>query len=109
MSEQGDLLNVLSGSGLLSGNDRTKSPQPNRPSIAFEFVGQAPKQFFEPLRGSAVRVNDIFVGIVAMAETFVRVGFLHTVREVENYIVAVSRVRTFAAKPPGQPLIDLIL
>lgn len=108
ISEQGDLLNVLSGGGLLSKNDRTKSLHSNRPLRALEFVGQALKHIFEPLLGSALRVNETFVGIVAMAETFVNIGVLHTVRGVENYIIAVSRVRLLAAKLLGQPLTKMV-
>lgn len=89
----GDLLNVLSGRGLTSGKDRNKSTHPRPPWVTFEFLDQAPKQFFGPLHREAIQVDETFSGIVAMAEMFVRLGSLHTVREVENYIITVGRVR----------------
>ena len=92
ISEAGDLLNVLSGGGMTSGKDATKPTPSLRPWVALEFLAQTPKHLFRPLYRIAASVDEIFSGIVVMAETFVRLGFLHTVREVEDYIIAVGRV-----------------
>lgn len=89
----GDLLSVLSGRGLTSRKDGTKSAHPRPPWATFEFLHQAPRHFFGPLHREAVQIDETFSGIVAMAEMFVRIGSLHTVREVENYIITVGRVR----------------
>jgi hypothetical protein len=91
ISEVGDLLNVLSARGLTSGKGGIKSAHPRPPWVTFEFLDQAPRHFFGPLQREVVQIDETCSGIVAMAEMFVRVGFLHTVREVENYIV--GRVR----------------
>ena len=92
ISEVGDFLNVLSGGGMTSGKDGTKPIPSRRPGAEYEFLAQTPKLFFRPLHRTAAHVDEIFSAIVAMAETFVRLGFLHTVREVEDYIIAVGRV-----------------
>jgi hypothetical protein len=92
LSEVGDLLKVLSG-GITSGENEIKSSPPRQPWVVFEFLDQTRRIVFGPLHRAAVQVDDIFSGIVAMAETFVRLGFLQTVREVENYIITVGRVR----------------
>lgn len=89
----GDLLTVLSGRGLTSRKDGIKSAHPRPPWMPFEFLDQAPKHFFGSLHHEAVQIDESFNGIVAMAEMFVRLGSLHTVREVENYIITVGRVR----------------
>ncbi|CZR61567.1 uncharacterized protein PAC_11464 [Phialocephala subalpina] len=91
LSEVGDLLHVLSGRGLTSRKDGTKSAHPHPPWATFEFLHQAPRHFFGPLHREAVQIDETFSGIVAMAEMFVRLGSLHTVREVENYIITVGR------------------
>jgi hypothetical protein len=93
ISEGDDLLNVLSGSGLTSRKDKIKSTHPRPPRPTFEFLDQAPRHFFGPLHREAVQIDEISSGIVAMAEMFVVLGSLHTVREVENYIITVGRVR----------------
>jgi hypothetical protein len=93
MSEGGDLLNVLSGSGLTSTKDGIKPKLPRQPRVTSEFLDQVPRHFFWPLHREAVQIDETFIGIVAMAEMFVRIGSLHTVREVENYIITVGRVR----------------
>jgi hypothetical protein len=89
----GDLLNVLSGGGLMSGKDGIKSPHSRPPWVTSEFLDQASKHFLGPLHSEAVQIDRIFSGIVAMAEMFVKLGSLQTVREVENYIITVGRVR----------------
>jgi hypothetical protein len=88
----GDLLNVLSGRGLTCGKDGNKFAHPRPPGVAFEFLDQAPKHFFGPLHREVFRIDETFSGILAMAEMFVRIGSLDTVREVENYIITVGRV-----------------
>jgi hypothetical protein len=88
----GDLLSVLSGRGSISRKDGIKFAHPCPPCGTFEFVDQAPRHFFGPLHREAVQIDETFSGIVAMAEMFVRLGSLHTVREVENYIITVGRV-----------------
>jgi hypothetical protein len=88
----GDLLNVLSGRGLMCGKDGNKFAHSRPPGVAFEFLDQAPKHFFGPLHREAFRIDETFSGIIAMAEMFVRIGSLDTVREVENYIITVGRV-----------------
>ncbi|KAE9367334.1 hypothetical protein N431DRAFT_561345 [Stipitochalara longipes BDJ] len=91
ISEMGDLLNVLSGGGVMSGKDgRTTSPS-RQPWEASEFLVQASKYFLGPLHDEAAQIDGIFSGIVAMAEMFVKLGSLQTVREVENYIITVGR------------------
>ncbi|KAF8847515.1 hypothetical protein BDZ45DRAFT_681848 [Acephala macrosclerotiorum] len=91
LSEVGDLLDVLSGRGLTSRKDGIKSAHLHPPWATFEFLHQAPRHFFGPLHREVVQIDETFSGIVAMAEMFVRLGSLHTVREVENYIIAVGR------------------
>ena len=93
ISELGDLLNVVSGRGLTSGEDGIKSAHPRPPWVTFEILKQAPKHLFEPLHREAVQIHETFSGIVAMADMSVKLGSFHTVREVENYIIAVGRVR----------------
>jgi hypothetical protein len=90
----GDLLNILSGRGLTSRNDGIKTAHPALPWVTFEFLDQAPRHFFGPLHREVVQIDETFSGIVSMAEMFVRLGSLHTVREVENYIITVGRVRS---------------
>jgi hypothetical protein len=77
---------------MTSGKDGTKPTPSRRPWVAYEFLAQTLKLFFRPLHRTAAHVDEVFSGIVAMAETFVRLGVLHTVREVEDYIIAVGRV-----------------
>jgi hypothetical protein len=93
ISEMGDLLNVLSGGGLISGRDGIKPPHSRPPWVTSEFLDQASKHFLGPLHNEAFQIDGIFSGIVAMAEMFVKLGSLQTVREVENYIITVGRVR----------------
>ena len=76
----------------MSGKDGNKSANPRPPWVTFEFLDQAPKHFFRPLYREAVQVDQTFSGIVAMAEMFVKLGSLHTIREVEDYIITVGRV-----------------
>ncbi|KAH8771288.1 hypothetical protein BGZ57DRAFT_435316 [Hyaloscypha finlandica] len=91
ISEMGDLLNVLSGGGLTSGKDGIKPPHSRPPWVASEFLIQASLHFLGPLHREAVHIDKTFGGIVAMAEMFVKLGCLQTVREVENYIITVGR------------------
>jgi hypothetical protein len=93
ISEMGDLLNVLSGGGLTSEKDGIKPPHSRPPWVASEFLIQASRHFLGPLHREAVHIDKTFGGIVAMAEMFVKLGCLQTVREVENYIITVGRVR----------------
>jgi hypothetical protein len=93
IAEMGDLLSVLSGGGLMSGKDGIKPLHPRPPWVTSEFLDQASKHFLGPLHNEAVQIDRIFSGIVAMAEMFVKLGSLQTVREVENYIITVGRVR----------------
>jgi hypothetical protein len=94
LTHDGDLLKILSGGGLTSQQDGMKSP--HSPSYyALRSLDQAPRHLFGPLNCHAAQVDDEFGGIIAMAETFVRLGLIHTVREVENYIIAVGRVCSF--------------
>ena len=67
-----------------------------------EFISQTSSLCFEPLRKVANRVDKAFAGILAMAETLVRFGRLQTLREVEDYIIAVGRVR----EPWNSPTFD---
>jgi hypothetical protein len=60
--------------------------------MALEFLDQVPRQFFGALHREAAQIHETFSGIVAMAEMFVRLGCLQTIREVENYIITVGRV-----------------
>jgi hypothetical protein len=92
ISEMGDLLNVLSGGGMMSEKDGIKPPHSRPPWVTSEFLDQASKHFLGPLHNEAVQIDRIFSGIVAMAEMFVKLGSLQTVREVENYIITVGRV-----------------
>jgi hypothetical protein len=89
----GDLLDVLSGGGLMPGKDRIKPLHSRPPWVTSDFLAQASKYFLAPLHNEAVQIDEIFSGIVAMAEMFVKLGSLQTVREVENYIITVGRVR----------------
>lgn len=91
ISEMGDLLNVLSGGGLTSEKDGIKPPHSRPPWVASEFLIQASRHFLGPLHREAVHIDKTFGGIVAMAEMFVKLGCLQTVREVENYIITVGR------------------
>ena len=77
---------------MTTGRDGIKPVHPRPPWVTFEFLDQAPRHFFGPLYREAVQIDETFSGIVAMAEMFVRLGSLHTVREVENYIITVGRV-----------------
>jgi hypothetical protein len=92
LSEVGDLLRVLSG-GIRSSENEIKSSTSRRSWVVSEFLDHTRRMLFGPLHRAAVQIDDVFSGIVAMAETFVRFGFLQTVREVENYIITVGRVR----------------
>ncbi|RDL35397.1 Uncharacterized protein BP5553_07328 [Venustampulla echinocandica] len=94
VSEMGDLLNVLSGGGLTSGAGGIKPAHPRQPWATFEFLDQAPEHIFRPLHHEAVQIDEAFCGIVTMAEMFVKLGSLQTVREVENYIITVGRYLT---------------
>ena len=74
------------------GKDDNKFAHPRPHGVALEFLDQAPKHFFGPLHREASRIDETFSGILAMAEMFVRIGSLDTIREVENYIITVGRV-----------------
>lgn len=105
LSNAGDLLKILSGGRLTSQQDGMKSPH-SPPYYALGSLDQAPRHLFGPLNCQAAQVDDEFGGIIAMAETFVRLGLIHTVREVENYIIAVGRV---CSLPIVFPFFDLNL
>ncbi len=92
ISEMGDLLNVLSGGGLTSGNDEIMPSHSRPPWATSEFLEQASEHFLRPLQNEVVQINGIFSGIIAMAEMLVKLGSFQTVREVENYIITVGRV-----------------
>jgi hypothetical protein len=77
----------------MSGEGGIKTPHSRPPWVTSEFLDQASKYFLGPLQDDAVRIDGISSGIVAMAEMFVKLGSLQTVREVENYIISVGRVR----------------
>jgi hypothetical protein len=93
ISEMGDLLNILSGAGLSSGKGCIKPSHSRPPWVASEFLAQASEHFLGPLHREAALIDKTFGGIVAMAEVLVKLGSLQTVREVENYIITVGRVR----------------
>jgi hypothetical protein len=61
--------------------------------ILNEFINQTSNLCFVPLREIANQVDKTFPGTLAMAETLVRLDRLQTLREVEDYIIAVGRVR----------------
>ncbi|KAF4632634.1 hypothetical protein G7Y89_g5488 [Cudoniella acicularis] len=91
ISEMGDLLDVLSARQMRADKNGTNSLPSSQSWIEFEFFNQAPILVLNPLYSKATHSDKTFCGIIAMAETFVRLGLLHTVREVEDYIIDVGR------------------
>ena len=52
----------------------------------------AEKFVLEPIRKDLGEIDEPIDAVLCMADTFVRIGCLQTVREIEEYIITTARV-----------------
>jgi hypothetical protein len=89
----GDLLFRLSGCGISSRRKKHEVEGYTRPIQEFgEFVTRAVKLVLEPIKEDLSEVDESVDAVLCMADSFVRLGRLHTVREIEEYIITTARV-----------------
>lgn len=89
----GDLLFCLSGCGITSRRKKHEAEGYTRPVQEFgEFVTRAVKLVLEPIKEDLGEVDESVDAVLCMADSFVRLGRLHTVREIEEYIITTARV-----------------
>ncbi|KAH6695877.1 hypothetical protein BKA61DRAFT_252907 [Leptodontidium sp. MPI-SDFR-AT-0119] len=88
----GDLLFCLSGCGITSRRKKHEAEGYTRPVQEFgEFVTRAVKLVLEPIKEDLGEVDESADAVLCMADSFVRLGRLHTVREIEEYIITTAR------------------
>jgi hypothetical protein len=89
----GDLLFCLSGCGITSCRKKQESERCTRPVQALgEFVTGAVKLVLEPIKEDFGETNESVDAVLSITDTFVRLGRLQTVREIEEYIITTARV-----------------
>lgn len=89
----GDLLFCLSGSGITSRRKKFEVGAYARPVQEFsEFVTRAVNLILEPIKEDLGEADESVGAVLCMADTFVRLGRLHTVREIEEYIITTAHV-----------------
>jgi len=89
----GYLLFCLSGCGITSRRKKYQVDGYNRPAQDFgEFVTEAVNLVLEPIKEDLAETSESVDLVFYMAETFVRLGRLQTVREIEEYIITTARV-----------------
>jgi len=93
VSSLSDLQYRLPGCGITTRHKEHEVEDYSRPVHDFgEFVNGASKLVFEPIKDALGEIDGPFVTVLCMAETFVRLGRLQTVREIDEYIIKTSRV-----------------
>ena len=93
IGELTSLLSHLSGCGITDRRRELEIEDEDRPLHAVgEFINDTSSLIFGPLRREVGTQHAGLLAVIYLAETFVRLGNLQTVREVEEYIIKVSRV-----------------
>lgn len=89
----GDLLFRLSGWGITSRRNKHEVEGYIRPVQEFsEFITGSVKLVLEPIKEDLGEADESVDAVLCMADTFVRIGRLQTVREIEEYIITTARV-----------------
>ena len=80
---------MLSGSGMTAARSRTGSGGANERS---KIERRLRREFFDPLKKTGAD-DDEFLALLAVAKKFVVLGLFGTKVEVQDYLVAISKVR----------------
>ncbi|RYP42467.1 hypothetical protein DL767_000155 [Monosporascus sp. MG133] len=96
ISENRDLIHILSGSGLISSPDSQYGAEREDQKM---FYKSAQEQFFEPRRLRNPPPSRAFPALLSMAEFFTEEAYLRTIPQVKHYLVTIAVVRTPKKKP----------
>lgn len=88
-SDSGQGFYLLSGSGMTAARSRTGSGGANERS---KIERRLRREFFDPLKKTGAD-DDEFLALLAVAKKFVVLGLFGTKVEVQDYLVAISKVR----------------
>jgi len=89
----GDLLFRLSGCGITSRHKKHEFEGYTRPVQEFgEFVTGAVNLVLGPIKEDLGEADESVDAVLCMTDFFVRLGRLHTIREIEEYIITTARV-----------------
>ncbi|RYP81162.1 hypothetical protein DL769_002110 [Monosporascus sp. CRB-8-3] len=91
ISENQDLLHILSGRGLISKPDKLYQAEKEDQKMIYK---SAQEQFFEPRRRSNPQPSRAFPALLSTAKIFTREAYLRTIPEVKHYLLTVAVVRT---------------
>jgi hypothetical protein len=87
-----DLLNILSGRGLVSKPDKLYKNQEQQQK---RFYKSAKEDFFEPRACSRPIPYRTYTALLSVAKIFTREAYLKTISEVKHYLVTVAVVRKY--------------
>ncbi|RYP51043.1 hypothetical protein DL768_003543 [Monosporascus sp. mg162] len=91
ISENQDLLHILSGRGLISKPNKLYDAEKEDQKM---FYKSAQEQFFEPRRRSNPQPSRAFPALLSTAKIFTKEAYLRTIPEVKHYLLTVAVVRT---------------
>ncbi|RYP92196.1 hypothetical protein DL770_001703 [Monosporascus sp. CRB-9-2] len=95
ISENQDLLHILSGRGLISKPAKLYKAETEDQKM---FYKSAQELFFEPRRRSNPQPSRAFPALLSTAKIFTKEAYLRTIPEVKHYLLTVAVVRTLKKK-----------
>ncbi|RYP08906.1 hypothetical protein DL764_001616 [Monosporascus ibericus] len=87
ISENQELLHILSGRGLIAKPDKLYKAEREDQKM---FYKSAQEQFFEPRRRSNPQPNRAFPALLSTAKIFTKEAYLRTIPEVKHYLLTVA-------------------
>lgn len=86
------LLHLLSGQGLTAKSPQSVAAFNNEQQLQKRTIQE---QYLDPLASSPISVGSQARAILSVARKFVKLGYLQTCHEVQDYMINVGRVRSF--------------